>query len=42
LSEVGAAWEIVDQISTKYTGSPYSRDEQRVTALIEPHRQSMG
>jgi PPOX class probable F420-dependent enzyme len=37
-----AAWEIVDQISTKYTGGPYPRDEERVVALIEPDRQSLG
>jgi PPOX class probable F420-dependent enzyme len=40
--EGDAAWEIVDRISTKYTGGPYSRSEQRVIALIEPDRQSMG
>ena len=37
-----AAWEIVDRIATKYIGGPYSRDEQRVVALIEPDRQSVG
>ena len=36
------AWEIIDRISTKYIGSPYSRAEQRVIALIEPNRQSAG
>ncbi len=35
-------WEIVDQISTKYTGGPYPRDEERVIALIEPDRQRIG
>ena len=30
-----AAWEIVDRISTKYIGGPYSRDEERVVALID-------
>jgi PPOX class probable F420-dependent enzyme len=30
------AWEIIDRISTKYIGGPYSRDEERVVALIEP------
>lgn len=30
-----AGWEVVDRISTKYTGGPYSRDEQRVVALID-------
>jgi PPOX class probable F420-dependent enzyme len=30
------AWEIVDRIARKYIGGPYSRDEERVVALIEP------
>ncbi|MDQ2585184.1 TIGR03618 family F420-dependent PPOX class oxidoreductase [Saccharothrix yanglingensis] len=37
-----AAWEIVDRISTKYTGGPYPRGDDRVVALIEPERQIMG
>ncbi|HEU5155548.1 MAG TPA: PPOX class F420-dependent oxidoreductase [Streptosporangiaceae bacterium] len=37
-----AGWEIVDRISTKYIGGPYPRDEERVVALIEPDRQSLG
>jgi PPOX class probable F420-dependent enzyme len=37
-----AAWEIVDRISTKYTGGPYPREQERVVALIEPDRQSLG
>jgi len=37
-----AAWAIVDRISTKYTGNPYPRDDERVIALIEPDRQSVG
>ena len=36
------AWKIVDRISTKYTGNPYPRGEERVVALIEPDRQNMG
>jgi PPOX class probable F420-dependent enzyme len=40
--EGDAAWQIIDRISTKYTGGPYPRGEQRVVALIEPDRQSMG
>lgn len=28
-------WEIVDRIARKYIGGPYSRDEERVIALIE-------
>jgi hypothetical protein len=31
-----AAWEVIDRIATKYIGGPYSRDEQRVVALIAP------
>ncbi|MGA8114506.1 MAG: PPOX class F420-dependent oxidoreductase [Actinocatenispora sp.] len=37
-----AAWEIIDQISTKYTGAPYSRELDRVVAVIEPERQTVG
>ncbi len=37
-----AAWEIVDQIATKYTGAAYPRDEERVVAVIEPERQTVG
>lgn len=37
--EGDAAWEIIDQLSTKYTGGPYPRGEDRVVALIEPDRQ---
>ncbi|HEX3784308.1 MAG TPA: PPOX class F420-dependent oxidoreductase [Pseudonocardiaceae bacterium] len=40
--EGDAAWEIVDRISTKYIGGPYTREVQRVVALIEPDRQSVG
>jgi len=40
--EGDAAWEIVDRISTKYTGGPYPREQERVVALIEPDRQSLG
>lgn len=37
-----AGWEIVDRIATKYVGGPYPRDQERVVALIEPDRQSVG
>ena len=37
-----AAWAIVDQLSTKYTGAPYSRGLERVVAVIEPDRQTVG
>ena len=40
--EGDAAWQIIDRISAKYTGGPYSRGEERVVALIEPDRQSVG
>ena len=40
--EGDAAWEIVDRIATKYIGGPYSREQQRVVALIEVERQSVG
>jgi PPOX class probable F420-dependent enzyme len=40
--EGDAAWEIVDRIAAKYIGAPYSREEERVVALIEPDRQSVG
>ncbi|MEV6030737.1 PPOX class F420-dependent oxidoreductase [Nonomuraea sp. NPDC052116] len=36
------AWEIIDQISTKYIGRPYNRDEERIVAVIEPERQTVG
>lgn len=36
------AWEIIDRISTKYIGGPYSRDEERVVMLIEPGRDGCG
>jgi PPOX class probable F420-dependent enzyme len=37
-----AAWEIIDQLSTKYTGAPYPRGQERVVAVIEPERQTIG
>jgi PPOX class probable F420-dependent enzyme len=37
-----AGWEIVDEISRKYTGGPYPRDQERVVALIEPEHQKVG
>jgi PPOX class probable F420-dependent enzyme len=40
--EGDAAWTIVDRIAMKYIGGPYPRDEERVVALIEPDRQSVG
>ena len=40
--EGDAAWEIIDQLSTKYIGAPYSRELERVVAVIEPERQTVG
>jgi hypothetical protein len=40
--EGDAAWEIIDRIAMTYTGSPYSRDLDRVVALIAPERQIVG
>jgi PPOX class probable F420-dependent enzyme len=40
--EGDAAWQIVDQLSAKYTGAPYPRGQERVVAVIEPERQSVG
>jgi PPOX class probable F420-dependent enzyme len=36
------AWEIVDRIAAKYIGGPYPRDEERVVAVVEPERQTIG
>lgn len=36
------AWEIIDRISAKYIGAPYPREEERVVAVIEPARQTVG
>ena len=40
--EGDAAWEIIDQLATKYTGQPYSRDQQRIVAVVEPEKQTVG
>jgi PPOX class probable F420-dependent enzyme len=40
--EGDAAWEIIDQISMKYTGAPYARGEERIVAVVEPERQTVG
>lgn len=37
-----AAWEIIDQLSMKYTGAPYVREQERVVVVIEPERQTVG
>ena len=40
--EGDAAWEIIDKISTKYTGRPYPRQDERVVAVVEPEHQTVG
>jgi PPOX class probable F420-dependent enzyme len=37
-----AGWKVVDEIAQKYIGAPYSREEERVVAVIEPERQTVG
>lgn len=40
--EGDAAWEIIDQLAIKYSGEPYPRGQERVVALVEPDRQTIG
>jgi PPOX class probable F420-dependent enzyme len=40
--EGDAAWEIIDKLSTKYTGAPCPRGQERVVVVIEPERQTVG
>ncbi|WP_062991524.1 PPOX class F420-dependent oxidoreductase [Nocardia anaemiae] len=40
--EGDAAWTIIDQIAEKYIGQPYTRDQERVIAVIEPEQQTVG
>ncbi len=40
--EGDVAWEIIDQMSMKYIGAPYSREADRVVGVIEPERQTVG
>jgi PPOX class probable F420-dependent enzyme len=40
--EGDAAWTIIDQLAIKYTGQPYPRGQERVVAVIEPDRQTIG
>ncbi|WP_433280436.1 PPOX class F420-dependent oxidoreductase [Micromonospora sp. CA-244673] len=40
--EGDAAWPIIDELATKYTGGPYPRGQERVVAVIEPRRQTVG
>ncbi|MEV6067006.1 PPOX class F420-dependent oxidoreductase [Nocardia sp. NPDC052001] len=36
------AWNVIDAIAMKYLGQPYSREEDRVVALIAPDHQTIG
>jgi PPOX class probable F420-dependent enzyme len=40
--EGDAAWQIIDELSAKYIGAPYSRGQERVVAVVEPGRQITG
>ncbi|MGR6914247.1 TIGR03618 family F420-dependent PPOX class oxidoreductase [[Actinomadura] parvosata] len=40
--EGDAAWEIIDEISTKYIGQPYSREQDRVVLVVEAEHQTVG
>ncbi|HEY3867246.1 MAG TPA: TIGR03618 family F420-dependent PPOX class oxidoreductase [Actinocrinis sp.] len=40
--EGDAAWAIIDRLAVKYTGQPYTRSQERVVALVEPERQTVG
>ncbi|MFI5892129.1 TIGR03618 family F420-dependent PPOX class oxidoreductase [Actinoplanes sp. NPDC051513] len=35
-------WAVVDEMARKYTGNAYPRDEERIVAVIEPDRQTVG
>lgn len=35
-------WAVVDKLATKYTGQPYSRDQERIVGLIELDHQRVG
>jgi PPOX class probable F420-dependent enzyme len=36
------AWGIIDPIQIKYTGQPYSRDVERIVAVVELEHQTVG
>ncbi|SNT64509.1 PPOX class probable F420-dependent enzyme [Asanoa hainanensis] len=40
--EGDAGWAVVDELANKYVGQPYPRDQERVVALIEVERQTVG
>jgi PPOX class probable F420-dependent enzyme len=35
-------WQIIDELAMKYTGAPYPRGQERIVAVIEPERQTIG
>jgi PPOX class probable F420-dependent enzyme len=37
-----AGWRVVDEIATKYTGQPYSREQERVVGLVDIEHQKIG
>jgi PPOX class probable F420-dependent enzyme len=37
-----AGWRVVDEIATKYTGQPYSREQERVVGLVDVEHQKIG
>jgi PPOX class probable F420-dependent enzyme len=36
------AWPIIDEIAMKYIGQPYSREQERVVAVVEIDRETVG
>ena len=36
------AWRIIDRLSEKYIGAPYSREFDRIVVVIKPDRQTAG
>src|SRR5260370_24765288 len=40
--EGDAAWEIIDQLSAKYIGAPYPREQESVETVIEPQLHTGG
>ena len=35
-------WAVIDEVSQKYIGAPYDRSQERVVAVVEPERQTVG
>jgi PPOX class probable F420-dependent enzyme len=36
------AWRIIDRLAMKYNGAPYPREQERIVAVIEPQRHTIG